>query len=200
MEIKTIFSIYIVMKQMFSRFHRMTSILCLMILLLSGCRTYGGYGTEEATFNQIQESNAVFANDLDKARGELTKLKQAAQQNTGLSPYVADYEMLLEKHSHLVEAHAKLASTLSVSTGFIGQLTPSYRNLNRALGSIAADQAAMKGGYYRFASHLISDGSEQGMLESNVDRSRYQAVPPYYLAITHALDRKSVSAALNQSM
>lgn len=189
-----------VMKQMFTRFHKMTSVLCLMVFLLSGCRTYGGYGTEEATFGQIQESNSVFANDLEKARGELARLQQAAQQTPGLSSSVAEYEMLLEKHSHLVEAHAELASTLTVKTGFIGQLTPSYRNLNRALGSIAADQAAMKADYYQFASRLVDSEAKGDMWASNISKSRYQAVPPYYLAITHALERKSVSNALNQSM
>lgn len=190
------------MKQMNSRFTSFFTVSSLLVVfLLSGCRTYGGYDSEEATFGQIAESNKVFANDLEKARGELQKLEQAAQGNSALSPYVSDYEMLLEKHSHMVEEHAKLASELDVNTGFLGRLTPAYRNLNRALGYIAAEQAAMKGRYHQLAAHIEGSSYAEGDIwESNISRSRYQAVPPYYHAISHALVRKSVTAVLSQSM
>ena len=202
MEIRQFLLLYMAMKQMNSRFTRFFTVSSLLVVfLLSGCRTYGGYDSEEATFGQIAESNTVFANDLDKARGELQKLEQAAQGNSTLSPYVADYEKLLEKHSHMVEEHAKLASELDVKTGFLGQLTPSYRNLNRALGYIAAEQAAMKGHYHQLAAHIEGSSYAEGDIwESNISRSRYQAVPPYYQAISHALVRKSVTAVLSQSM
>ena len=188
---------YKVMKQMY---HRFSFLVCFLILILSGCRTYGGYDSEVALFDQVEESNSVFANELNKARGELQKLQQAAQQDVSMAPMVAEYEMLLEKHSHLVELHADLAATLEVKTGILGQLTPAYRHLNRVMGSIAVEQNAMKGQYYQFADRLINREDTGDMWAASIAKSRYQAVPPYYRAISHALDRKSVSAALDQAM
>ena len=173
----------------------------LMIVIFSGCRTYGGYGSEAALFEQIEESNTVFVNDLEKARGELQKLEQAAQQNSEMNSFVTEYKMLLEKHGQMVDEHAHLVAELDVQTGFIGQLTPSYRNLNRALGYIAAEQAAMKGHYYRLAAQI--DGSlyaDGDIWQSNISRSRYQAVPPFYQVIAHALERKSISGVLSESL
>ena len=190
-----------VMKQMYSHYPRFLVLASVLLVVLSGCRTYGGYDSEAALFGQIEESNKVFANDLEKAKGELQRLEQAAQRNSALSSFVTDYEMLLEKHSHMVEAHAELASELDVKTGFLGQLTPSYRNLNRALGYIAAEQAAMKGHYFQLAAQIGGSSYAEGNIwKSNINRSRYQAVPPFYQAIAHALERTSVSGALSQSM
>lgn len=186
---------------MYSSFPRFFVVASLLVFVLSGCRTYGGYNSEMAIFNQIEESNKVFANDLEKARGELQKLEQASQSDSEISSLIPQYEMLLEKHSHMVEQHAKLASELDVQTGLIGQLTPSYRNLNRALGYIAVEQAAMKSHYYRIAAEIGgSSYAEGGIWKSNISRSRYQAIPPFYQAINNALEQKSISGALSQSM
>lgn len=172
------------------------SVFCVLVLaVLSGCRTYGGYDSEEAIYDQIVESNTAFANELEKARGDLSKLQQAASQNAEYSNFVTEYEHLLERHEGMVEAHAELTETLDVKTGFLGRLTPAYRNLNRALGNIAAEQAAMRNSYYRFAAHLSGD-AEGDIWKANIDRSRYQAVPPYYQVISHTIERKTISAAL----
>ena len=185
---------------MYSSFPRFFVIASLLVLVLSGCRTYGGYDSEEIIFNQIEESNRVFALELEKARGELQRLEQAAQVDPELSAYVPEYEMLLEKHSSMVEHHELLASELDVKTGFIGQLTPSYRNLNRALGYIAVEQAAMKADYYSIASQIEgSPYAEGGIWKSNISRSRYQAVPPFYQTINHSLQQKTISGAVSQS-
>ena len=139
------------MKQLHTDLSRIFLFCTLSIVVLSGCRTYGGYDSEEATYNQIVEINSQFANDLERARGDLSRLEQAANQMASLSEYVHEYEELLSHHEHMIEEHAALTETLEVRTGFVGQLTPAYRNLNRALGYIAAEQAAMRNSYYRFA-------------------------------------------------
>ena len=168
-------------------------------VLLSGCRTYGGYNSEQATYDQIQETNAVFAGEYERAVGELARLETAAGRNANLGPHVEHLAHLVDLHKEMAERHAELTSSLVVRTGFSGQLTPAYRNLNRALGNIAVDQATMHDHYERFAQVLMGEAASSGVEWSkNVERSRYQAVPPYYLQIQEELNTTSVSSALSQ--
>ena len=169
----------------------------LLLLVLSGCRTYGDYGSEKATFDQIVESNAVFTAELEKARGELMAIEQAAGQHDELVPYVEHYKGLLEMHEKMLEQHKEMEGTLTVQTGLIGRLTPAYRNLNRALGNIAAEQAAMRDHYYTLVSELSGSEEEEMLTWSpQVGKSRYQAVPPFYRQIQKELERKTLSAVL----
>ena len=55
-----------------------------LMLLLTGCRTYGGYDTEARTYAQMQQANSQFANDLTRAEGELNALQNAASTNADL--------------------------------------------------------------------------------------------------------------------
>ena len=48
--------------------------------------------------------NARFSRDLERARGELQGLQQAAGSDVDLKAAVAQYEMLLEKHEAMVAA------------------------------------------------------------------------------------------------
>ena len=186
------------MKQIHSDLSRIFLFCTLSIMVFSGCRTYGGYDSEEAIYNQIVEINGVFANELEKAKGNLSRLEQAAKQKASLEEFVHEYEDLLAHHEHMIHEHAELTESLEIKTGFVGQLTPAYRNLNRALGYIAAEQSAMRNGYYRFAAHLGGDHQETDW-STGVENSRYQAVPPFYHEVHHAIERKTVSACSGTS-
>lgn len=174
-----------------SRFFVLATVL---LITLSGCRTYGGYGTEEASFDEIQEINERFASELSKAKSELSTLQQAASQNRELGSYVERYEALLTRHEALVEHHEALTGSLKVRTGALGRLSTSYRDLNRALGSITAEQLAMKSHYHQLANSLATHGSGEVLLPGPM--SRYQAVPPYYERVRVALEQHSLSEAL----
>ncbi len=186
-------------KNVFSAFLNRASLpLLILALVTSGCRTYGGYGSEEASYEQIQESTEVFAREYDRAESDLPALKNLAASDEDMAPYVERYEALLAMHQEIIDRHAELAASLTVKTGFIGQLTPSYRNLNRALGSIASEQEGMREKYYVFAEQLSGEASDQNpSLEAKVEMSRYQAVPPFYQEIRNQIERRTVSEAVS---
>ena len=161
-------------------------------LVLSGCRTYGDYGTEEATFAEIEDVNSRFADELDRAQAEQATLQRAAGQYGDLKPFNAHYDELLSRHEALVASHAALTAQLSVKTGPMGRLTSSYRDLNRALGNIVADQQMMKDLYEEFAQELAGLNPE-----TRSSTSRYEIVPPFYERIHAELDRISISEAVD---
>ncbi len=166
----------------------------LVCILLTGCRTYGDYGTEQASFDRIATINGIFAQELEKAKGELQYLTQAAGSDAELKTAVANYEALLAKHEAMVASHNELASSLVVKTGLFGKLSTSYRDLNRGLGYIAADQLNMRNQYKTFAASLL-ESSQRAHVQD--EQSRYHVAPPYYEQIRFALAEKSVSDALD---
>ena len=168
-------------------------VLLLVFVLLSGCRTYGGYDTEQTSYDRIGTINALFAQELEKAKGELQFIQQAAGTDAELGAAVAQYEALLAQHEEMVAAHDELASTLVVKTGLLGKLSTSYRDLNRGLGYIAADQLTMRNQYGAFAASLLDD-SQKAMVEP--EQGRYHVAPPYYEQIRFAIASMSVSDAL----
>lgn len=167
----------------------------LIVVILSGCRTYGDYGTEQASFDQIEAANQQFAQDLERARGELETLKSAAGRDADLRNAVTQYEALLAKHEEMSMAHKELAAGLEVKTGPIARLGNSYRDLNRALGNVAAEQLQMENHYRDFAASLIKDAGQRAHVE--FEQSRYMVAPPYYEQIRFALAERSISDALD---
>ncbi len=181
---------FIVMhKQLFSRL----SILVIFLMLV-GCRTYGDYGTEQASYDRIGEINTQFAQTLNKAKAELETLQRAAATDSDLNTAVAQYEEMLARHEDMVTAHGELAATLEVKTGMLGKLSTSYRNLNRALGYITADQLSMHKQYNRFAASLLENTD---MLMVEAEQGRYQIAPPFYERIRFELAEKSIGEALS---
>ena len=179
---------------MYKKFSRHLSYLVLF-LMLAGCRTYGDYGSEQASFDRVAAINTQFAQTLERARGELETLQRAAASDSDLNAAVAQYEVLLAQHADMVAAHEDLAATLEVKTGMLGKLSTSYRNLNRALGYITTDQLTMHNHYKQFATSLLED---QGMIASvEQEQGRYQIVPPFYEQIRFALAQKTISQALD---
>lgn len=165
-----------------------------VFVALSGCRTYGDYGSEQASYDQIMEMNARFAQGLERAKAELSGIEQAAASDRSLGEAVEQYKGLLEKHEALIKDHEELAGTLTVKTGALGRLSSSYRDLNRALGYISASQIEMNNSYQSFAFNLVEEADRAGF---EAEMGRYYVAPAFYEQIRHALSRRSVSDALN---
>ncbi|MDX1740304.1 MAG: hypothetical protein R3178_03385, partial [Rhodothermales bacterium] len=60
-------------------------------LVLSGCRTYGDYGSEEKTVAEIQRINEQFARSLERAENDATVLAGEAEGNPLLEPFAQEY-------------------------------------------------------------------------------------------------------------
>lgn len=160
------------------------------MLMLASCRTYGGHGTEQATYDELMQVVASFETELTGARNELPALQQAAQSNASVRPFLAQFEAMIALHAELVEDHKERLAHLEVKTGPIGRLTRSYRDLNQALGALVSEQQEVKIGYEALA--LDVRGVVFGdafQVETPAEIGRYQIVPPYYEKLRYALER-----------
>ncbi len=151
-----------------TRFARRGLLASIIVFGLTGCRTYGGYGTEEETAAAIAEANEQFERSLARARTDLSGLEAAAAFNDALVPVVTAFRLAVEEHAAAAMRHRELAADLRTGFG-------SYRGLSVVLRSIVTDQHRMRNRYR----HLIARGA--GARERQVDPGKYQQVPPYFL-------------------
>jgi hypothetical protein len=157
---------------------------------LPACRTYGGYGSEEATHATIAQVIGTFEEELAGARNELPLLQRAAGDRPDLQPFVAQFERAIEHHTMLLDEHRALYADLKVKTGPIGRLTTSYRDLNGVLGAILSEQREVQIAYEQLAMDVrAAVFGSAFQAEAPAEIGRYQAAPPYYERLRYAMER-----------
>lgn len=113
----------------------------LLLLVVTGCRTYGGYGTETVLHEQMQEANRQFSDDLQRAKADLATLKAAADTSEMLQPMVERFQNNIDEHTAVLDQHRQMTEDLAGSGN--------YRALHRAYGTITTDQRVMRKKYNR---------------------------------------------------
>ena len=155
-----------------SRFFRLLS-LFLLIAVVTGCRTYGGYGTEEELQEQIGEAVDEFEQNLARSEADLAVLQRAAGEQSDLSPLVERFQSNLEKHRELLASHRSIAQDLKGSS--------SYRNLHRGYGTITTEQRMMRDTYNRTVRHIRAEVTGEPVeAEPLPNESFYYVEPVYY--------------------
>jgi hypothetical protein len=169
---------------------RLLSLLAACILFLTGCRTYGDYGSEEKTVVQIQHTNEQFERALERAENDASVVAEAAQGIPELGPLAADYAAAVAEHARLVELHrSQLADLLD---GYSG-----YRARSRHFGSVITDQQSIKNRYQEIARRVaLGAGVDGPDLRSS---STYQHVPPHFLRIEYRAAAVRVSDVLRKT-
>ncbi|MEX0821476.1 MAG: hypothetical protein WD021_04960 [Rhodothermales bacterium] len=157
------------------------TVLLIVFLLVSGCRSYGGYGTEAATYRQIERVLDRFEEDLARARADLRALESAATDHPILEVVAAHYAELVRAHAAALDEHGATAARLSADAG--------YRTLSRVYGALVGARHLVRGRYQSLLRYVYDAFGEAGM-SSAIDEARpYALVPPYYPRIA---DRGSV--------
>ncbi|MES3629991.1 MAG: hypothetical protein PPP56_07470 [Longimonas sp.] len=110
-----------------------------LLIVFSGCRTYGGHDSEERTYAQMQQANERFASDLSRAEGDLEDLQDAARTNDVLQPLAERFETILEQHREHLDTHRDVEASLSPSTD--------YRTLSRQYRRIITEQRMVRQAY-----------------------------------------------------
>lgn len=159
-----------------------------LVVLLAGCRTYGRYGTEAETYDQIQRANELFARELERARADLELLQQAASSNSMLTPYAERYAAIVARHQAFLEQHRALAGTLAEHQG-------NYRVLHQGYGSILSEQNVVQDQYTNLLVRLKRTATMQA--ETVPVEGRYQVAPQYYLRLQYANERLTVRDVLS---
>lgn len=111
------------------------------VLLLSGCRTYGGYDAEPKTYEAMQKTVQSFEGELDRAEADLRRLKEAASETDTLQSLAEQFRGLVDEHTSLLDAQHRRIERLSPDA--------SYRTLHQAYGATITEQRVMRRKYQR---------------------------------------------------
>ena len=131
--------------------------LSLVILLGSGCRMYGGYGSEEAAKRTLVTAVEQMEASLDQARILVRDLEQGDTS----AEVVASVEAIIGEHEALLAHYqATVASLQSAWT---------YRPLDRTLGALVSDQHKLTTAYQKAIAAYAP---------RTVDPSLWTIVPP----------------------
>jgi hypothetical protein len=125
---------------MTARSFRLAPIL-LLVLALTGCRLYGGYGTEAELQEQLSNVTNDFADNLARTEADLQVLERAASDRADLEPFVEQFRTLIDEHESLLDQHRSITERLADSGD--------YRALHRNYGAITTEQRMMRQRYDR---------------------------------------------------
>jgi len=160
------------------------SLLAVIVLFatLSGCRSYGGQGSEEAIYQEIQRGHQTFEAKLDRRRAELRTLQQAASGNERLADLAEQYALMVQGHEALLADQGEEIASLSSDSD--------YRDLNRFFGAMIAMHRTVQLQYDRLLDHshrtfLSADTVSSADTVRSADsvspvKRPYALIPPYF--------------------
>ncbi|MFQ5571007.1 MAG: hypothetical protein ACE5G0_15110 [Rhodothermales bacterium] len=162
--------------------------LLLLVFVGAGCRTYGEYNTDEKTLEQIRETARLFAEDYERAKGNLNALRLF----DGSEELLDEFAALVERQGALVEEHQALAEEAAAHAG-------NYRWLHRTYGAMVSDQHIIRDRYVQLLARM-----QEAALQRTVDQkedavllmSRYQVAPSFYERIRHGNATPTVAQIL----
>lgn len=166
---------------------RLTPLALLFVLPMiftSGCRSYGGYESEEVIYRQTERMVQRFSEDLDRARGDVAALDQVASDDPRLALLAERLALLVEGQEAILDEQQSLLADLSPGS--------TYRSLHHAHGAIMAAQRTIRtqrAGLLRDASRSFA---EDTLGQADGDRP-YALIPPYYSRIAAGQGELTVS-------
>ncbi len=173
----------------------------LLALVASGCRTYGSYGSEEELLGKIQQATRLFAEELERSRGEQDALQRAAAANPALADFAERFAAVVVRQEAMVEEHQALAQGVSAGGNILfAWVGPdSYRRLHSTYGAIISDQQIVRDRY----AEVLMDMQQAVGTTTSVQRvplqSHYQVAPQFYERIRYASGQRSVADILAQA-
>lgn len=111
------------------------------VLLLSGCRTYGGYDTAPKTYEAMQKTVQSFEDELARAKADLRKLEEAAAEADTLRSLAHEFQELVAEHESLLDTQHQRVDWLSPDA--------TYRSLHNAYGATVTERRMMRQKYQR---------------------------------------------------
>lgn len=167
--------------------------LLVTVVWLAGCRTYGGYDSEPIAYEQIQEANRVFAEELELARGNLVQITELAETTPALTDFAEQYKALVEGHAAVLQANLELQAELADEEDF--------RPLHRALDAVVVEHNLVRLQYQGLLANLVHPPDTVRLVKEldNLD-SRYAFVPPYYERIEYANEIPTIALAVGSGV
>lgn len=158
--------------------------LLVLLLIVSGCRTYGGqFDSEQATLAQIGQANQQFAQELERARNDNSALQQAASSNSDLNDIAGQFAAALEMHAQTLESHRELEAVALSKSG-------NHRVLHRTYGAIISGQRIVRDQYARVHAALAHSMQESSLWSQNY------SIPHYYARAQNQTSQPSMTDLL----
>lgn len=156
--------------------------LLLALIVLAGCRTYGGYGSEEATYVQIEKAVDWATQERARLSNDEMALREASERLPFLEDFAPRLELLSARLTADMDAWSKLAGGIDASAP--------YRDLNQALGAMIAERQRYEDQYRRLADDVaaVLDGSRVGP----PPEARYQVAPAFYSRIASRFEARRI--------
>jgi len=151
---------------------RLLPVAFLLLVVLSGCRTYGGYGTTEEIPRQMEQAAQQFADELARAESSVQALSAAVAENSALEPLETRYRDVIAQHEAFLEDHRAVADRFQGSSN--------YRALNRYYGAIIAEQRLIEKRYEELHLRIQRVVSGQPERTPPLRASNYINTPSYY--------------------
>jgi hypothetical protein len=154
----------------------------LSLLLLAGCRTYGGHGSEEGKLTQVARLVEWAGQEQGRLSGDELALREGAERIPALVAYLP----------RLSDLSASLADATSRWASRADRLGPmsSYRELSRALGSMIAERQGYEDRYRRMTDDMAA--ALAGQEAAPRPASRYQVAPAHYEQLAARLDDQRI--------
>ncbi len=162
----------------------------LLAVALTGCRTYGDYGSADKTIDKISKANEAFARAHERAQTNADALRRASISSEALKPYAEEYDSIVTEHRRMVEEHSQAFGELSGRV-FL------YSAANRLLGAIVSEQNMIEN---RYAEVAREAASAVGLESSDHPRPPYSygLVPPYFERIRYSVGSRGLDDVLRQ--
>lgn len=139
-------------------------------LLLSGCRTYGGYDTKPKTYEAMQKAVQSFEDEFTRSKNDLQKLESAAARAETLQPMVKQFQGLIDEHESLLQKQRDRVERLSPGS--------TYRNLHTAYGATVTEQRMMQQKYQRVIRTVRTTVRDTTVQASRPETGRRYTVRP----------------------
>ena len=147
------------------------SCLALSLLLVgSGCRTYGARGDVEAAYNQIEQAVEQFTLELERAQSSYEALRQQEDGSEVVDTLPARYASLLKQHKVILLEQRMQLEELRDSDD--------YRAVSRTLGAVISEQDIMMD-HYQALLASVGDATDEAVDQAHQE-SPYFITPPFY--------------------
>lgn len=175
-----------------------------VLLVATGCRTYGSQDSRVLLQESIDESISQVSREGVALSQDAEKLAGASELNSDLRVFADQAQALVESHRELVERLQTMGTNIaevSVVTDNPGArwLGPDrYRELHRVLGSVIAERQHLMNQRTILTRDL---GAALGLATTGhaVEEARYQIVPHHYHQLIRAPDLTDVLAQLGEA-
>ena len=148
-----------------------------VVLMLSGCRTYGDdFNRHAHMLSAMETANERFADQLAQAQSDLDRLRQAATDNAALEPYLERFTAAVATHEEKLSEHQGFEEQAAARSG-------DHRVLRRNLGAIVTDHSGMRDQYVRLIRAVDFEVNPERAAQRHLEpreKSQYQSTPPQY--------------------